>query len=231
MNTNNSNKQTTKTFSNNPNNPSNADSVLTVALDHLVRLSPKLAASQSALLGSLSHRVYRLTTSPTLTSTSQPNNTGHNPATNVSYPKEEGKTSGKEENGPSLSATPPTGAMSTLSLLNAATVAATTAAVAIKSQRQEERLFGRVDELSHEDIKYLSKLGEGSFGVVWRGEVWGQPVAIKKIKANRLADANSLKEFRKEIAILRTIRHPNIIEFLGVCEVRSPDIRITLTCT
>ena len=38
------------------------------------------------------------------------------------------------------------------------------------------------------------------------------------MKSSRLLDTTSLKEFRKELAIMRTLRHPNIIEFLGVCE-------------
>ena len=76
------------------------------------------------------------------------------------------------------------------------------------------------DEIHFADLRFGDKIGEGSFGEVFRGTLWGQEVAIKKLRIKGL-DANSnagiSREFRKEVKIMRTLRHPNIVEFLGVC--------------
>ena len=42
------------------------------------------------------------------------------------------------------------------------------------------------------------------------------PVAVKKL--NRLNDAKSEEAFRRECAILKGCRHPNIVNFMGVCK-------------
>lgn len=56
---------------------------------------------------------------------------------------------------------------------------------------------------------------QGSFGeirtVIWRGT----KVAIKTIKASLNAEPQIRKEFQKEHAIWKQLRHPNIVQFLG----------------
>lgn len=79
-------------------------------------------------------------------------------------------------------------------------------------------------------------LGEGSYGVVYKGTFRGLPVAVKVLKINpskaiqqRLED-----EFLKEVKMLAELRHPNIILFMGattkphfcfVTEVRKPSCK------
>lgn len=74
--------------------------------------------------------------------------------------------------------------------------------------------------IESKDIVYLEKIGSGAFGDVYRGRVFGQEVALKKIRSNRtvggFVDADST-EYIKEVEIMRNIRHPNILELLGVC--------------
>ena len=75
----------------------------------------------------------------------------------------------------------------------------------------------RKDEIHFADLRFGAKIGEGSFGEVFRGSLWGQEVAIKKLRIQAVDGAAVSKEFKKEVKIMRTLRHPNIVEFLGVC--------------
>ncbi|CAN8244801.1 unnamed protein product [Cochlearia groenlandica] len=58
-------------------------------------------------------------------------------------------------------------------------------------------------------------IGEGGYGVVYRGElVNGTPVAVKKI-LNQLGQAE--KEFRVEVDAIGHVRHKNLVRLLGYC--------------
>lgn len=59
-------------------------------------------------------------------------------------------------------------------------------------------------------------IGEGAFGRVYKGlnTVSGQTVAIKQLS---LAGATSekLETLQKEVNLLRKLRHPNIVKYIG----------------
>uniref|UniRef100_A0A7N0TF87 non-specific serine/threonine protein kinase n=1 Tax=Kalanchoe fedtschenkoi TaxID=63787 RepID=A0A7N0TF87_KALFE len=58
-------------------------------------------------------------------------------------------------------------------------------------------------------------LGEGGYGVVYRGElINGNPVAVKKL-LNNLGQAE--KEFRVEVEAIGHVRHKNLVRLLGYC--------------
>lgn len=76
--------------------------------------------------------------------------------------------------------------------------------------------------LIHEkDVTMSIKLGDGSFGVVRRGE-WhapgGQliPVAVKILKADTLAQPGVIEDFFKEVQAMHTLNHPNLVRLHGV---------------
>eukprot|EP00931_Biecheleriopsis_adriatica_P032508 TRINITY_DN18966_c0_g1_i1.p1 TRINITY_DN18966_c0_g1~~TRINITY_DN18966_c0_g1_i1.p1 ORF type:complete len:676 (-),score=113.13 TRINITY_DN18966_c0_g1_i1:101-2128(-) len=75
--------------------------------------------------------------------------------------------------------------------------------------------------LLHTDEVQLRKriLGSGSFGVVVEGCFLGTAVAVK-IPGGQLYTPK-LKEMGNELAILRRLRHPNIVSFHGACVVPS----------
>ena len=52
---------------------------------------------------------------------------------------------------------------------------------------------------------------QGAFGVVLKGTYNRSPVAIKKIKMNDDEDA-----FEYEVKQMVVLRHPNIVQFMGV---------------
>ncbi|GAB2277327.1 hypothetical protein Dimus_012033 [Dionaea muscipula] len=58
-------------------------------------------------------------------------------------------------------------------------------------------------------------LGEGGYGVVYRGRlINGSPVAVKKI-LNNMGQAE--KEFRVEVEAIGHVRHKNLVRLLGYC--------------
>ena len=72
--------------------------------------------------------------------------------------------------------------------------------------------------------KKVKKLGEGSYGVVYKGVDTSteKVVALKKIKIYKDEEgipANSLRE----IGVLKSLSHPNVIKLLDVVYVGSQD--------
>ncbi|KAJ1440000.1 Serine/threonine-protein kinase, active site [Sesbania bispinosa] len=58
-------------------------------------------------------------------------------------------------------------------------------------------------------------IGEGGYGIVYRGQlINGNPVAIKKL-LNNLGQAE--KEFRVEVEAIGHVRHKNLVRLLGYC--------------
>lgn len=76
------------------------------------------------------------------------------------------------------------------------------------------------------------RIGQGFYGDVYKGtlEYLGDPdmqprtVAIKKLKTTALSSC--LQDFEREINIMKTLQHPNIVEILGVS--REPDISLVM---
>jgi len=60
----------------------------------------------------------------------------------------------------------------------------------------------------------LEVIGKGTFGEVFKG-VWnGTEVGVKFLNAQDMSD-QFLQDFYKEVTIMRSLRHPNILQFLG----------------
>lgn len=71
-------------------------------------------------------------------------------------------------------------------------------------------------------ISLGAKLGDGSFGVVRRGE-WSSPtgrlvsVAVKVLKADALTQPGVLDDFIKEVQAMHQLDHPQLIRSAGSC--------------
>ena len=76
----------------------------------------------------------------------------------------------------------------------------------------ESELTTRLDymELVHDE----RPIGEGSFGVVYRGEWRGTPVAIKQLKVQFLKK-QELDEFHREVSIMERLRSPYVVNMVG----------------
>lgn len=57
-------------------------------------------------------------------------------------------------------------------------------------------------------------IGEGGFGKVFRGEMNGLPVAVKKLHVQNLT-SRARKEFLHEIELISKLRHPALVTFFG----------------
>ncbi|KAI0499860.1 hypothetical protein KFK09_018068 [Dendrobium nobile] len=69
-------------------------------------------------------------------------------------------------------------------------------------------------EIRWEDLVLGEEIGEGSFGVVYRGHWIGSDVAIKVYTRMDYRES-VLLDYKKEIAIMKKLRHPNVLLFMG----------------
>lgn len=75
--------------------------------------------------------------------------------------------------------------------------------------------------IREKDVSLLSKLGDGSFGVVRRGE-WTtpsghiHPVAVKILKHDALGQPGILEDFVREVQAMHALDHPNLVRLFGV---------------
>lgn len=75
--------------------------------------------------------------------------------------------------------------------------------------------------IQEKDVSLSIKLGDGSFGVVRRGE-WttpngrSHPVAVKILKADALNQPGVFEDFFKEVQAMHMLNHPNLIRLFGV---------------
>lgn len=72
--------------------------------------------------------------------------------------------------------------------------------------------------IQDKDVTLSIKLGDGSFGVVRRGE-WISPsgrtlpVAVKVLKADALTQPNIIEDFVSEVQAMHALDHPNLIRY------------------
>nr|AVG22651.1 MAPKKK4 [Plasmodiophora brassicae] len=73
-------------------------------------------------------------------------------------------------------------------------------------------------EIDYSQLTFLTKIGDGAFGEVFKGRLWGTDVAIKKLKDSEVDD-KVLADLKNEVAILSQLRHPNVVLYIGACTV------------
>ncbi|GAB1227911.1 hypothetical protein ENUP19_0364G0035 [Entamoeba nuttalli] len=70
-------------------------------------------------------------------------------------------------------------------------------------------------KLDHTDLTpQMPPIGEGAFGMVFRGTYRGREVAIKKMKSRNMTQEQE-KEFSHEVSMLTQLRHKCVVEFIG----------------
>jgi len=87
-------------------------------------------------------------------------------------------------------------------------------------------------EIRYDDIEFSTgeasssnRIGRGGFGEVFLGRYNGSLVAVKKLFESPVG--KGLDEFKREVSVLSTLRHPSIVLWLGACTV-SPNTAIIL---
>lgn len=92
--------------------------------------------------------------------------------------------------------------------------------VAVRTSQADSRTTCIILE---KDIILHSEIGNGSFGVVKRGE-WRVsehpsqtvPVAVKVLKADAFSQPGVYDDFRREVEAMHSLKHPNLIKLHGV---------------
>lgn len=74
-------------------------------------------------------------------------------------------------------------------------------------------------EISWEELHIKERVGAGSFGTVHRAEWHGSDVAVKVLIVQDFLD-DQLREFLREVAIMKRVRHPNVVLFMGAVTKR-----------
>ena len=79
--------------------------------------------------------------------------------------------------------------------------------------------FIRQADLSeHYMVDTYYTLGEGSFGVVYKGRSMdGREVAVKKLFKNKL-DHQNAELLETEVRLMKRLKHPHVVEFIDVFE-------------
>ena len=79
-------------------------------------------------------------------------------------------------------------------------------------------------EIDRQQIRLLRKLGAGQFGEVWEG-LWNNTtaVAVKTLKPGTMSPS----EFLQEAALMKSLRHPKLIQLYAVCTREEPIYIVT----
>ncbi|KAF3972075.1 hypothetical protein CMV_004380 [Castanea mollissima] len=80
------------------------------------------------------------------------------------------------------------------------------------------------DEIRWEDLVIGERIGLGSYGEVYHADWNGTEVAVKKFLDQDFSGA-ALAEFKSEVRIMRRLRHPNVVLFMGAV-TRPPNLSI-----
>ncbi|XP_073148452.1 probable serine/threonine-protein kinase SIS8 isoform X2 [Henckelia pumila] len=79
-------------------------------------------------------------------------------------------------------------------------------------------------EIPWEDITLGERIGLGSYGEVYRGDWHGTEVAVKRfLDQDKIGE--SLEEFKSEVLLMKRLRHPNVVLFMGAV-TRPPNLSI-----
>jgi tRNA A-37 threonylcarbamoyl transferase component Bud32 len=70
--------------------------------------------------------------------------------------------------------------------------------------------------IPYQDLVFGKSLGQGAYGIVYRGEYKYADVAIKKLLVQEL-DQEALDEFKHEASVMAKLRSPYIVQLYGVC--------------
>ncbi|KAJ0239694.1 Protein kinase superfamily protein [Hirschfeldia incana] len=75
-------------------------------------------------------------------------------------------------------------------------------------------------EISWDELHIKERVGAGSFGTVHRAEWHGSDVAVKILSIQDFHD-DQFREFLREVAIMKRVRHPNLVLFMGAVTDRT----------
>jgi len=81
--------------------------------------------------------------------------------------------------------------------------------------RRIHNLDPSIFNVDYKDLENVVQIGGGNFGQVSKGTYYGTEVAIKQLLD--VDDKDMHKYIEREMATLRDMRHPNVVQFMGLC--------------
>ncbi|EFA76815.1 putative transmembrane protein [Heterostelium album PN500] len=83
--------------------------------------------------------------------------------------------------------------------------------------------------IKYSEFKFGEVIGGGYFGEVKKAIWKGALVAVKVLHRNSYRNTDNIEDnvFFKEVAILSILRHPNVLQFLGVCAEQDKNCIVT----
>jgi hypothetical protein len=88
----------------------------------------------------------------------------------------------------------------------------------IPSPKSKKRSMSFV-EVPFQEITLGQKIGRGSAGDVYKATWNGATVAVKLLPPLLLEKENFREQLIQEADIMKSLRHPNVLQFLGVCTI------------
>ncbi|KNA05617.1 hypothetical protein SOVF_188320 isoform A [Spinacia oleracea] len=83
-------------------------------------------------------------------------------------------------------------------------------------------------QLATENFSQVNKIGEGGFGLVYKGRLKdGTMIAVKVLSPE---SRQGLREFVTELTVLANIEHENLVEILGCCAEGNNRILVSIYC-
>ncbi|KAJ4981205.1 hypothetical protein NE237_032042 [Protea cynaroides] len=67
---------------------------------------------------------------------------------------------------------------------------------------------------STDNFSEANKLGKGGFGIVYKGKLEGQEIAVKRLSKN---SGQGQQEFMNEVMLIAKLQHRNLVRLLGSC--------------
>jgi len=80
-------------------------------------------------------------------------------------------------------------------------------------------------KVNFEDLVFEKEIGRGAFGAVFKGSYFGTDVAIKKVFELE-DDPDAMIYLEREVNVLKGMRHPNIVQFIGICNDKEAGLHI-----
>jgi Protein tyrosine and serine/threonine kinase len=81
---------------------------------------------------------------------------------------------------------------------------------------QLEEYDPRIFNIDFGDLEDLKRIGGGNFGQVWKAMYFGTKVAVKQLLD--IDDQDMHKYITREMLTLRDVRHPNVVQLMGLCK-------------
>jgi len=101
-----------------------------------------------------------------------------------------------------------------------------------KAPKMSESAASKAFAIDFTELEDLKQIGQGSFGIVYKGKWRETTVAVKRILlANDSLDAKAISDFETEAKLLKQLRpHPNVVLFLGITLSPQPVTIVTEFC-